>query len=191
MFGIPSPIASDFGASNADKSSLIVRPSSVRGQKSEVIDVEAARYAADLNKKRNYTVTELLSSRIDNIFQNAKPKTKEWITVGNKKSPIKMVVNSSDHFPAIGKPVVSATKIPEWGRNMVSLSLEKIEQFGKDNKDERDFEVREKKYIEEIEYQKKTIVHREDILDQIDIELKEAIAKIDDLERELRWYRND
>ena len=133
--GIPAPIASDSDNKNTQRFSeaspgtLIIRPSGIKGQNAEYIDPEAMRYASDLRGRHDHKVSDLLSDRIDEIFNRAKPVNDEWSKVTPKKKQPTRVVE----FPTLGKPLVSSLKIPEWGTNMVSLSRETIKKIGKDN----------------------------------------------------------
>lgn len=191
MFAIPAPIASDFGGvKSSGTGTLIVRPTAGRGENAEVLDLDAARYASDLAKRENHSVAALLSGRIDEIFSTATtttPNKSTWTKV-EKPRPVKST-KAKESFPVLGKPVKNAP-IPKWGANMTTLTHEVNEQIGKDKADERDFRVREKKYIEEIAGLKRTIKDREDLLDEFDRDNYNQRMAIDELERELAWYRD-
>ena len=187
MFAIPAPIASDYGVkSGSGMGTLIVRPTTRRGENAEVLDLDAARYVSDLAQRENHSVATLLSSRIDEIFSTAKNPEKPTWTKVEKPRPAKHTV---PEFPTLGKPVKSAT-IPKWGAKMTTLSREVNEQIGQDKVDERDFQKREKDYIEEIAGLKRTIKNREDLLDEIDGENAGLRNAVDELERELAWNRD-
>lgn len=192
MFAIPAPVASDVVFHNTHDDdivgvgTLIVRPTSGRGQNAEVIDLHAARYASDLGSRKTHSVSDLLSNRIEQIFSTASSKPKLDKIDARSHQPPKSVPD----FPVLGNPVTTVP-IPKWCSNFTTLSRDVNEKIGRDNVDELDFREREKNYIEDIFELKRTIKSREDILDEIDLENAGLRAKVDNVERELAWYRDN
>ena len=192
MFAIPTPIAPDFGSKGTDvitsNSTLIIRPNADRKQNAEFLDLHAAQYASDLGSRETHSVSDMLSSRIDQIFSTATlPTEPKWTRVDN---PSRATKPKGPEYPVLGNPARSAP-IPKWVAKMTTLTHEVNEQIGQDKADELEFRKRETDYIREIGELNKTIAMRVEILDEIDRENVNLRAVVDNLERELAWYRDN